>query len=579
MIRKQTERWGTRAGVILAVAGSAVGLGNFLRFPGQVAEYGGGAFMLAYFIAFLLLGLPICWAEWTMGRYGGRYGCNSCPAVLAAIARRSWGKYVGICGVLVPVIIYMYYVYIEAWCLGYAVNFLLGNFDFTTVEESRGFWHDFIGVGADGAALGFGVDKVSGFLIFVFLLNFLLIYRGLSRGIEFFCKYAMPLLVVLAFIVLVRVLTLGAPDGANPDHSVANGLGYLWNPTKTFVVSYDATGDEVSRAELVGREVINRRAGALAADEAIVELSLWQQLMNGRLWLAATSQIFFSLSVGFGVIITYASYLRRSDDIVLSGLAATSANEFCEVALGGLITVPAAFAFIGAAALAGAGLGTFSLGFQVLPLVFSAMPAGNIFGAMFFFLLFLAAVTSSLSMLQPGIAFVEESLGLRRKHSVLVLGVITTIGTLYVVYFSAGVAALSTLDFWVGQVLIYILATVQIILFGWVLGIRRGFLVAHEGAAIRIPRVYGFIMKFVCPLFLLTVFFGWVVFDVLGLGGGDLDPNIVDLIGDPEAGVSRSPVAWMGIGLIVSLALLCVLAIRTSPLFERLSQRMKMEDA
>lgn len=534
--------------------------------------------MLAYFVAFLLLGLPICWAEWTMGRYGGRYGCNSCPAVLAAISRRSWGKYVGICGVLVPVIIYMYYVYIEAWCLGYAVNFLLGNFDFTTVEQSRGFWLGFIGASEDGGALGFGIDKVSGFLIFVILLNFLLIYRGLSRGIEFFCKYAMPLLVVLALIVLVRVLTLGAPDVEHPGNSVANGLGYLWNPAKTFVVSYDDTGQELGRSELVGAAVIAERAAQLEPGEAIVEVPLLRQLMNGRLWLAATSQIFFSLSVGFGVIITYASYMRRTDDIVLSGLAATSANEFCEVALGGLITVPAAFAFIGAAGLAGAGLGTFSLGFQVLPLVFSAMPAGNIFGAMFFFLLFLAAVTSSLSMLQPGIAFVEESLGLRRKQSVLLLGGVTTIGTLYVVYFSAGVQALSTLDFWVGQVLIYILATVQIILFGWVLGIRRGFLVAHEGAAIRIPRVYGFIMKFVCPLFLIAVFLGWLVFDVFGVGGGALDPNIIDLIGSPEAGVPVNTVAWLGVGLIVTLALLCVLAIRTSGLFARLSQRMKMED-
>jgi hypothetical protein len=76
------DAWNSRLGVILAVAGSAVGLGNFLRFPGQAAEYGGGAFMLAYFVAFLLIGLPICWAEWTMGRQGGRLGFNSCPGIL-----------------------------------------------------------------------------------------------------------------------------------------------------------------------------------------------------------------------------------------------------------------------------------------------------------------------------------------------------------------------------------------------------------------------------------------------------------------------------------------------------------------
>jgi neurotransmitter:Na+ symporter, NSS family len=94
-----------------------------------------------------------------------------------------------------------------------------------------------------------------------------------------------------------------------------------------------------------------------------------EQLRNPQLWLAAASQIFFSFSVGFGVIVTYASYLRQKDDILLSGLTASSANEFCEVALGGMITVPAAFVFLGTAGVVGQG--TFALGFNVLPLVFS----------------------------------------------------------------------------------------------------------------------------------------------------------------------------------------------------------------
>src|SRR5688500_20181593 len=101
MTEKQQE-WGTRVGVILAVAGSAVGLGNFLRFPGQAAANGGGAFMIPYFTALLFLGIPIGWAEWTMGRYGGRKGFHSSPSIFGVIGRGKVFRYLGIIGVLIP---------------------------------------------------------------------------------------------------------------------------------------------------------------------------------------------------------------------------------------------------------------------------------------------------------------------------------------------------------------------------------------------------------------------------------------------------------------------------------------------
>ncbi len=95
------EAWSSRLGVILAVAGSAVGLGNFLRFPGLAAEYGGGAFMIAYFTSLLILGIPIGWIEWTMGRYGGQRGYHSSPGIFSAIVTRPWGKYLGALGFIV----------------------------------------------------------------------------------------------------------------------------------------------------------------------------------------------------------------------------------------------------------------------------------------------------------------------------------------------------------------------------------------------------------------------------------------------------------------------------------------------
>lgn len=520
------EGWSSRLGVILAVAGSAVGLGNFLRFPGLAAQYGSGAFMIAYFISLVLIGIPICWAEWTMGRYAGQYGFRSSPGIFSVLIKHPMGKYLGALGVIIPLCIYMYYVYIEAWCAGYAWYFLIGKINFTTPDQVSDFFQKFVGSTQDGLVVQRGSNQVVLFLVIVFALNFIIIYRGLSKGIEFFCKWAMPALIFLAIIILLRVLTLGTPDPAKPDQNVLSGLGFMWNPGQ------------------VGKE-----------------------LLNPQLWLAAAGQIFFSLSVGFGVIITYASYLTRKDDIVLSGLTASSANEFCEVALGGLITVPAAFMFLGAAGVAGQG--TFGLGFNVLPLVFAKMPFPGFFGTVFFTLLFLAAITSSLSMLQPGIAFLEEALGVGRKVSVTLLGALTALGCLFVVNFSKDLKALDTIDFWVGTFLIFVLATILIITFGWIMGIDKGFEEAHQGAHIRIPNVFRFIIKWVSPAFLLIIFGLWVLFNVFGwnMDTGQFQPTgyVADLIGQPGKEpnqVARLSLALIGIVVVFTVVLISAASTR-----------------
>lgn len=550
----------------MAVAGSAVGLGNFLRFPGQAAQYGGGAFMIAYFLSLLVIGLPICWAEWTMGRMAGRHGFNSAPGVFHFFVGRRWGKFLGVIGVVIPVVIYMYYVVIEAWCLGYAVNFLTGTIDFRSVEDSGKFFASFIGAEENGAAIGFRLDHVGYYLLFVFLLNFLLIYRGISKGIEWFCKWAMPALLLLALVILVRVLTLGAPDPAQPEQNVLNGLGFMWNPQKV-LLEKTTEGRWSTERELVGRELIEAAEREVAADSSlrIRTVGVLEQLSKPQLWLAAAGQIFFSLSVGFGVILTYASYLSRKDDIVLSGLSATSANEFFEVSLGGLITLPAAFAFLGVAGVAG--MGTFALGFHVLPLVFDQMPFGAVFGFCFFFLLFLAAITSSLSMLQPGIAFLEEVLAIGRKESVAILGLITGLGSAFVVYFSKDLKALDTLDFWVGTFLIFLLATCQILVFSWGFGVRNGLREAARGAAFPIPGFFIPVMKVVCPVFLLTIFGLWVLVNVFGVSFGGREPEfsgyVRDLFIDPN------PVAWLAVGLVSAFAAFVALLVSRAPAYRK----------
>lgn len=453
--------------------GSAIGLGNFLRFPGLAAEYGGGHFMIPYFVAFLLLGLPIAWAEWSMGRLGAREGYNSTPGIFFALWKNRISPYFGVLGLIVPVGIYMYYVYIESWCLYYAFGYLNG--DLALGRDPSAYvtlFNDYTGATRNGALFDGAIAPAVWFLLFCFALNFVIIYRGLNRGIEFVSKYAIPILFVCAVGVLIRVLTLGTPDVALPDQNVLNGLGRMWNPGR------DGKG-------------------------------LLESLANAEIWLAAAGQIFFSLSVGFGIIITYASYVKDKEDVLLSGTTSASGNIFAEVALGGMITIPAAFIFLGPSFYDSVG-STFTLGFLTFPNIFSNMPLGNLVGFVWFMLLFVAAITSSLSMLQPAIAFFEEGLGMDRRASTTMLGFITLVGAGFITFFSEGFKALDIMDFWIGGVFIYLLATITVIIFGWGIGAKEGLAEAEKGSLIRIPGVFAFILKWVSPLYLIIVFLVWI---------------------------------------------------------------------
>ncbi len=490
---EQKQQWGSRLGVILAVAGSAVGLGNFLRFPGQAADNGGGAFMIPYFCALIFLGIPIGWAEWTMGRYGGRKGFHSAPAIMGVVGKGRVARYLGVIGVLIPLGVSFYYTFIEAWCLTYFFEYMGAIFGGTAVgvasdaaladqtAASGAHFAEMIGREAHGSLFQGGLAPIVWTFLVVFAINIVLVKRGLSGGIETFCKWAMPAMAVCAACVLVRVLTL--PDHGN-GQNVSNGLGYMWNPD----------------------------FGALTQSKA---------------WLAAAGQIFFSLSVGFGVIINYASYMKKKDDLVLSGLTASATNEFFEVGFGGMITLTAAFVFLGLAGVADAVAGgTFGLGFTTLPVVFAHMPAGNYFGALWFFMLFLAAITSSISMYQPTLAFIQESLGVTRNKAIAIVAGLGLVGSSWCIYFSGGMTALGTIDNWVGTFFIVVLAAVQVICFGWVWGMGPGMKEAHHGARLRIPPIIQFVLKWIAPAYLLTAI---GVFGVQNLGDwiADLGENAV----------------------------------------------------
>lgn len=466
MSKKIRDSWGSRLGIIMAVAGSAVGLGNFLRFPVQAAKNGGGAFMIPYFVALLLVGIPLMWIEWSIGRYGGGFEHSSAPGVFHSLWEKNrFIKYFGIIGIFGPLVIMIYYTYIESWTLAYSFFSITQKYAGIVDQGAmQSFLRGFQGLEKNQYFSSIAPAYV--FFLITFIINMVVLNYGIRRGIERFCKFAMPILFIFAIILAVRVLTLGIPDISKPTWNVTNGLGYLWNPD-------------------------------------------FSQLKSAKVWLAATGQIFFTLSVGIGVILTYASYLKKGDDVTLSGLTAVSMNEIAEVVLGASIIIPAAFIFFGPGAIGGiANSGAFNLGFVTMPVIFAKMPFSEVFGFLWFGLLFLAGVTSSVSLAQPAIAFLEDEFNISRKKSVMMFGVVTFICCNGAIFF-LGKGVVDELDFWGGTFCLVLFATLEVILFGWIFGINKAWEEVHHGADMRIPGIYKYIIKYVTPIFLLVVLGAW----------------------------------------------------------------------
>jgi NSS family neurotransmitter:Na+ symporter len=491
------QEWGTRIGLILAMAGNAVGLGNFLRFPVQAAENGGGAFMIPYFLSLLLLGIPLMWVEWSIGRYGGSRGHGSTPGMLEAIWKHPAAKYVGALGIFMPFVVMVYYTYVESWSLGFSLLSLFDTFPEAvtsgSAEEKLQPMSDFLR-GYQGAELhpegifgnidlGAFVFPTMGYAFFVVTMaaNLYFLYRGVKGGIEKVALIGLPVLFLFAIVIMIRVLTLGTPDPAAPENSILEGLGFVWNP-------------DISA------------------------------LGNPDVWMAAAGQIFFTLSLGMGSIHCYASYLKKDDDIALSGLSTSATNETAEVVMGGTIAIPAAVAFFGVAATTQlAAAGSYNLGFVTLPVIFQQIPAGNLFGALWFFLLFIAGITSSLAMGQVVIAFLEDEFKMSRQKSVLLLGLVVFVCAQPVVLFVEH-GYMDELDFWAGTFGLFVFGAIEVILFSWVFGIDNGWREILHGADIRPPAFYKFVLAWLMPVLMIGIFLFWTiqnVADVATMAGVD----------------------------------------------------------
>ncbi|MBP7089167.1 MAG: sodium-dependent transporter [Candidatus Omnitrophica bacterium] len=463
---KQRQRWGSNLGIILAVAGSAVGLGNFLRFPVKVAQNGGAAFMIPYFISLVLLGIPLMWIEWTIGRYGGGFEHSTTPGIFHTLwTKNRFIKYFGVIGIFGPMMIFIYYTYIESWCLAYSVFSIMGKYQNALTQNNMvNFLRAFQGLEANQYFNGLGWAYL--FFTITFILNVVVVYYGIKGGIERLCKITMPLLFIFALLLTLRVLTLGIPDVTKPDWNVLNGLGFLWNPNL-------------------------------------------KVLKNAKIWLEAAGQVFFTFGVGIGIIVTYASYLKKADDVALSGLSAASTNELAEVILGGSIVIPATYAFFGPMGMNEiAQGGPFNLSFVTMPVILQHIPLNSLFGFLWFIMLFFAGVTSSVSMAQPPIAFLEDEFNLDRKKAAWIFSIIAFLLCQPVIFFlSKGLIA--ELDFWAGTFCLVLFATVETVIFAWIFGIDKAWDEMHYGAKMRIPRIYKFIIKYITPLFLFIILGCW----------------------------------------------------------------------
>ena len=477
--------------------------------------------MIAYFGAFLLMGIPLSWVEWSIGRKGGRLGGHSTASIFYLISRSRYWKYLGLAGVVVPLAISMYYIALEGWTLGYAWHTAMGDLDFSTSSEYENFFGQFTGAGSDGAVFFGGESTLLIFFGIALIANFYLLYKGVSKGIEWFSKISMPILLITAIIVLVRVLTMGTPHAAYPERNVNQGLGYMWNPDKVLLVDAATINPNTKEPQVLDMVPAHYTEAEQNAQMARLqqqypnaniqrtEISLWQGLLNPNLWITAAGQIFYSLSIGFGIVCTYSSYVKRGSDIALGSLTANAANEVAEVGLAGMMIIPAAVSLLGVAAAAGTS--TFGLGFNVLPQVFNSMPGGAFFGTLFFVLLAIGAITSAISILQPAVAYVEEFWSLRRVQSVCLVALMLVVGALIVIWFTGnGLLALDTLDFWMGTMCLYFSSALYLIMFRNVWGTASGLAELRSGAAICIGRRIAFLINWVTPSIMLIIFASWL---------------------------------------------------------------------
>ena len=451
------QTWSSKLTYILTVAGATIGFGCTWRFPYLVGENGGGAYVLIFCIAMIVLGIPMILVENVIGRRALRNCVDAftAPKKDGSRIKPAW-KIVGIMGVIGAFGILAYYMVLGGWVLTYIVNIVSGNFDLSARITDPAFTQKFYADHIENSPLGVGAYT----LVFI-AINWYILKNGIIEGIEKFVKFLMPALFLCFIAVILTNLTLeGAKEGVK------------------FYLGVDFAK------------------------------------ITPKLLIDVLGQVFFALSLGFGVMITLSSFLKKDEKLMQTATITAVVNTLIAV-LAGFMIFPSLFS-AGLEPSSGS-----SLVFKSLPIAFSHMPFGNAVAVVFLSILLIAALTTSITIYQVIINFVEERFSFSTLKAVnLTLGGVFVLGNLPCILSSSVLADVKILgrsvfdafDFVSANVFFVLTALLCCIYVGWVLKKDAIYELTNEGdLSARLAGVWFLYVKFILPL-IIAVIFGYGIF-------------------------------------------------------------------
>jgi len=445
--KNKRDGFGSKIGIIAAAAGSAIGLGNIYRFPCELGNNGGAAFLLVYLIVVVFLGIPVMLSELVIGRRGQ----SNAVGAFKKLAPKSAWPIVGYMGVLCGFIIFAFYSTISGWTLEYIVKSVSNSFqgkDLAAMEQDFSNFHDM------------GWRNVMWQAIFIFLTGFV-VFKGVQNGIERYAKILMPVLLVILVILGVRSATLpGAKDG----------LVFLFKPDFSKI--------------------------------------------TGKVLISALGQGFFSLSLGMGALITYGSYIKKDDNLTSTAFSVVLSDTLIAL-LAGIVIFPAAFSF-GINPQAGMGLV-----FNTIPMIFNQMMGGYWFCIIFFVLLAIAALTSTISLLEVVVAYLSEELHIKRQWAT----VLACVATMLIGSFASlslksntslafgGRTVFDWMDFISSNILLPLGGVLIVLFVGWRLGKSHFFDEVTNSGKLKSPlkRIILFIIRYLAPLAIIVIFISGLI--------------------------------------------------------------------
>ncbi len=443
-------QWRSNTGFLLAAIGSAVGLGNIWRFPYVAYENGGGAFLLPYAIALFTAGIPILMLELSLGNKKKA----SAPMAFSIIdGKWEWIGWWSVTFVMFGIV--LYYITVIGWCFNYMLFAVVQKWG---ADTNQFFFKDFLGLSDGMWALGGLNLPIVGAVALIWLVNWYITYRGIEKGIEKAAKFMMPILFAVTLVIIGWAVSL---DGAG------DGIRLYTTPD-------------------------------------------FSKIRNIKVWIAAYGQIFFSLSLGFGIMIAYASYLPRKANVFKSSLVIGFSNSCYEVFAGfgvfGVLGYMAMKQQVPIEEVVTSGIG---LAFVAYPKAISLLPLGSVFGVLFFFLLTIAGISSSISIIEAFTAAILDKFGFPRKKVITVVCVAGFSGSLLFTT-HAGLYWLDIVDHFLNHYGLVTVGILEAFVIGWLYKTRRlkDHIAGNLGLSGKKHRVFKYVVlqlwnyciKFVTPV-------------------------------------------------------------------------------